>query len=99
MHESYVLYVAQDAYTLVAQSHDKPETLSVSRQSNSISIQRASLSLSLTHTEADYGNIHTQLVQSHPPAQTRNSSSTACLASSASSNVSPPSLPPARIPR
>ncbi|KWU45084.1 hypothetical protein RHOSPDRAFT_33333 [Rhodotorula sp. JG-1b] len=39
VHESYVLYVAQDAYTLVAQSHDKPETLSVSRQSNSISIQ------------------------------------------------------------
>ncbi|TKA51852.1 hypothetical protein B0A53_05204 [Rhodotorula sp. CCFEE 5036] len=39
VHESYVLYVAPDAYTLVAQSHDKPETVSVSRQSNSISIQ------------------------------------------------------------
>ena len=43
VHESYVLYVAPDAYPLVAQSHDKPETVSVSRQSNSISIQRPSL--------------------------------------------------------
>lgn len=54
VHESYVLYVAQDAYTLVAQSHDTPETLSVSRQSNSISIQRPSLPPFYTHTGAKH---------------------------------------------
>lgn len=87
MHESYVLYVAQDAYTLVAQSHDRPETLSVSRQSNSISIQRASpLGIQAHRGWALTTGTHTraQLVQFRPPAPTRNSSSMACSASSAS---------------
>ncbi|GAA5985256.1 hypothetical protein JCM10908_002588 [Rhodotorula pacifica] len=39
IHESYVLYIAPDTYTLVGQSADKPETLSIARHNNSISIQ------------------------------------------------------------
>lgn len=41
VHESYVLYISPEAYTLVAQSAEKPETLVISRQTNSLSIQRA----------------------------------------------------------
>jgi hypothetical protein len=39
LHDSYVLYVSQDAYTLIGQS-DKPETLTVTRATNTIDIQR-----------------------------------------------------------
>ncbi|POY76482.1 hypothetical protein BMF94_0683 [Rhodotorula taiwanensis] len=39
VHESYVLYISPEAYSLVAQSAEKPETLVISRQTNSLSIQ------------------------------------------------------------
>ncbi|GAA5879948.1 hypothetical protein JCM8547_008598, partial [Rhodosporidiobolus lusitaniae] len=38
LHDSYVLYVHDSAYTLVGQS-DKPETLRLDRATNSLSIQ------------------------------------------------------------
>ncbi|GAA6022279.1 hypothetical protein JCM10207_008913 [Rhodosporidiobolus poonsookiae] len=38
LHDSYTLYVSQDAYTLVGHS-DKPQTLTVNRASNSLALQ------------------------------------------------------------
>ncbi|GAA5846460.1 hypothetical protein JCM11251_007836, partial [Rhodosporidiobolus azoricus] len=38
LHDSYTLYCSQDAYTLIGQS-DKPETLTIQRAGNQISIQ------------------------------------------------------------
>jgi hypothetical protein len=45
LHDSYVLYTSQDAYTLVGHS-DKAETLTISRGANSFSIKRAGTLLS-----------------------------------------------------
>ncbi|GAA5862472.1 hypothetical protein JCM3774_002529 [Rhodotorula dairenensis] len=39
VHESYVLYIAPDCYTLVAQSTDRPETLSLRRNDKSLTIR------------------------------------------------------------
>ncbi|GAA5900535.1 hypothetical protein JCM5296_005275, partial [Sporobolomyces johnsonii] len=38
VHQEYRLFISNDAYTLVADS-DKPETLSINRASNSLSLQ------------------------------------------------------------
>ncbi|GAA5975561.1 hypothetical protein JCM11641_003534 [Rhodosporidiobolus odoratus] len=38
IHDSYSLYISQEAYTLIGQS-DKPETLTVNRAANSLAIQ------------------------------------------------------------
>ncbi|BGP13525.1 hypothetical protein JCM10213_005361 [Rhodosporidiobolus nylandii] len=39
VHDSYVLYIGPDAYTLVGQSADHPETLTVTRATKAIAIQ------------------------------------------------------------
>lgn len=89
LHDSYVLYTTQDAYTLVGQS-DTAETLTISRGANSFSIKRAGSSLFVLraclgllyfYSPADeHSSYRSQPVRTLHRDLSRSSSSTACSA-------------------